>query len=65
MIRVNGEAMEHEAGLTVAGLLKRRGFTFPLLVVRIDGRLVERGAYAATEVDDGADVQVLHLISGG
>ncbi|HUT78983.1 MAG TPA: sulfur carrier protein ThiS [Polyangia bacterium] len=65
MIRVNGDAMEHEAGLTVAGLLKRRGFTFPLLVVRIDGRLVERAAYAVTSVDDGADVQVLHLLAGG
>lgn len=65
MIRVNGEAMEHEAGLTVAGLLQRRGFAFPLLVVRIDGRLVERGAFSTTPVPDGADVQVLHLMSGG
>ncbi len=65
MVRVNGEAFEHEAGLTVAGLLERRRFTFPLLVVRIDGRLVERGSYADTPVEDGSDVQVLHLMSGG
>lgn len=65
MIRVNGEAEEHEAGMTVATLLRRLGFTFPLLVVRLDGRLVERSAYPATPVDDGADVQVLHLLAGG
>jgi len=65
MIRVNGESMTHEQGLTVADLLEKRGFTFPLLVVRIDGRLVERGAYADTRVEDGADVRVLHLLAGG
>jgi thiamine biosynthesis protein ThiS len=65
MIRVNGERVEHEAGLTVAGLLERMRFTFPLLVVRIDGRLVERGTYDASVIEDGAEVQVLHLMSGG
>lgn len=65
MIRVNGDSVAHENGLTVAGLLEKRRFTFPLLVVRIDGRLVERDAYATTPVEDGADVQVLHLLAGG
>lgn len=65
MIRVNGEAAEYTDGLTVAGLIAQRGFAFPLLVVRIDGRLVERGAYDITPIDDGAEVQVLHLLAGG
>lgn len=51
--------------LTVASLLKEKGFTFKLLVIRINGRLVEKRAYSTTKIEEGDDVQVLHLISGG
>ncbi len=51
--------------MTVQDVLDDRRFTFPLLVVRLDGVLVPRGTYSGTDVADGADVDVLHLMSGG
>jgi sulfur carrier protein len=65
MITVNGEPMEHEDGMTVADVLQRRRYIFRMLVVQVNGQLVRRDAYAKTEVPDGADVQVIHMISGG
>lgn len=65
MIHVNGEPLAHQSGMTVDDVLKARNYTFKLLVVRIDGTLVPRKAYPATEVPDGADMQVLHMMAGG
>jgi sulfur carrier protein len=65
MITVNGQASKHRPGMTVRQLLEEKSFVFPLLVVRIDGELVARDAYDKTPVPDGAEVQVLHLMSGG
>ena len=65
MITVNGEKLEHRAGMTVRDVLKAKSFVFPLLIVRVDGELVARAEFDRATVPDGADVQVLHLMSGG
>lgn len=65
MIVVNGEPLDWSDGMTVRDVLRARRFGFPLLIVRIDGILVDRGSYDSTPVPDGADVDVLHLMSGG
>ena len=65
MIRVNEEAMEWEAGMTIQHVLDRRKYTFPLIVVKVDGEVVRKEQYASYQVPDGADVKVIHLISGG
>ena len=65
MITVNNEPMEHTEGMTVTDVLQRRRYIFRMLVVQVNGQLVRRDAYATTEVPDGADVQVIHMICGG
>ena len=65
MITVNGDPMQHKAGMTVRDVLKERNYVFPLLVVRVDGKLIAREDYDGARVADGADVQVIHLMSGG
>ncbi len=65
MIAVNGERIEWREGMTVRDVLKARRFSFPLLIVRIDGALVARGDYDTTTVPDDSEVDVLHLMSGG
>ena len=51
--------------MTVAELLKEKRYTFPMKVVRMDGRLVRRDEYARTSIPDGARIAVIHLTSGG
>jgi sulfur carrier protein len=65
MIRVNQEEMEWEAGMTIQDVLDRRRYTFPLIVVKVNAELVRKEAHATYQVPDEADVQVIHLISGG
>ena len=65
MITVNGEPMPWQPGLTVADILKIRNYIFRMLVVQVNGDLVKRGTYAKAQVPDGANVDVIHMISGG
>jgi sulfur carrier protein len=65
VITVNGDPLDHVPGMTVRQVIVAMNFKFPLLVVRIDGTFVPREAYDNTPVPDGAEVQVVHLISGG
>lgn len=65
MITVNSEAMPHRPGMTVQDILDERKYIFRMLAVSVNGQIVARKDYAATKVPDGADVQVIHMISGG
>jgi thiamine biosynthesis protein ThiS len=65
VICVNEEAMQWETGMTIQDVLDRRKYTFPLIVVKVDGEVVRKEQYASYQVSDGADVKVIHLISGG
>ena len=66
MIRVNEQyEVEHTPGMTVQDLLDALKFSFRMIVVKIDGQVVLRKDFKTTEVPDGAEVQAIHLISGG
>lgn len=66
MILVNGKfEVEWEEGMTVSRLLTRLKFSFPLIIVSVDGVLVPREDYAVWPVADGARVQVIHMTAGG
>jgi sulfur carrier protein len=54
-----------EEGLTVSRLLDQLRFTFPQIIVSIDGELVRREEYATRVIPDAADVRVVHLMAGG
>jgi sulfur carrier protein len=65
MIIVNGNQIDWEENLTITGVLKKMNYTFRMLVIKINGNLVRKGEYDTTIVPDGANVEVIHLISGG
>jgi thiamine biosynthesis protein ThiS len=66
MIRVNNQyQVEWRSSMTVQDLLDELKFTFRMIVVKVNGQVVLRPDYATTLVPDGAEVQALHLISGG
>lgn len=51
--------------LTIDQLLKMKNYTFKMMVVKINGKLVKRPQYAEARIKEGDDVMILHLISGG
>jgi thiamine biosynthesis protein ThiS len=65
MIKVNGRDREWKKDLTVVLLLERCKYTFPLIMVKINGKYISREKYKDTAIMDGDDVQVIHSIAGG
>ncbi|HNX00638.1 MAG TPA: sulfur carrier protein ThiS [Candidatus Cloacimonadota bacterium] len=64
-IIVNGNEIEWEENLTITGVLEKMNYSFRMLVIKIDGQLVRKTDYDTTLVPAGANVEVIHLISGG
>jgi sulfur carrier protein len=66
MILVNNrDEIQWEEGLTVSRLLERFRYTFPHIIVRVNGEVVPREEYATRTIPDDARVWVIHLIAGG
>ena len=51
--------------LTIRELLTVKKFSFKMIVVKINEKLIKKDAYETATIKDGDDVTVLHLISGG
>ena len=51
--------------LSVRELLTMMKFTFPLIIIKINGRLIKKEDYERVFVGDGDNVEAIHLISGG
>ncbi len=63
---LNNRETEYPASaLTVKGLLQAMNFTFPLIVVKINGQLVKKEEYESSTIQEGDKVDAIHLISGG
>ena len=64
-IEVNGREVDWVKDETVQQLLKRMRYTFPLVVVKIDEKVVPRDNFSEIIVPDNSNVSVIHMISGG
>ena len=64
-ITINGENRELAAGLNVAGLLAQLGIDTRKVAVERNLEIVPKSAFAATEVQDGDRLEIVHFIGGG
>ncbi|MGB6371756.1 MAG: sulfur carrier protein ThiS [Atribacterota bacterium] len=65
MIKVNRRDMEWKENLTVELLLKKCKYTFPLIMVKVNGTYIPKEKYKDTLIIDNDDFQVIHSIAGG
>ena len=64
-IEVNGRKVDWIKNETVSQLLKRMRYIFPLVVVKIDEKVVPKKDFSNVIVPDNSKVAVIHMISGG
>lgn len=64
-ITVNGNIIEWREGMTVTDVLSVMKYTFKLLVVHVNENNIKRDDWPKTLVPEGAEVKVIHLMSGG
>lgn len=64
-ITVNSNSVDWEKDLTIELLLKKLNYTFRMLVIKVNDELIKKDQYSSYIVPENADVQIIHLISGG
>ena len=64
-IEVNGREVEWVEEETIKALLKRMRYTFPLVVVKINDKVIPRSEFPEVIVPDNSKIAVIHMISGG
>jgi len=65
MLTVNGQAVEWRENFSISELLKACNYSFPLIIVKVNGSHVEKQAYPGYIIADGSIIEVIHLMSGG
>jgi len=51
--------------LNIREILRLKNYSFPNLVIKINGKLIKKNEYDFAGVKDGDVVEIIHLISGG
>jgi thiamine biosynthesis protein ThiS len=64
-LTINGQIRPWQEGMTVQDALDLMNYSFPMLVVKINDEVVLRADYGSTTIPNGAELLVIHLISGG
>ncbi|SCZ81165.1 sulfur carrier protein ThiS [Acidaminobacter hydrogenoformans] len=65
MIMVNGKPMAWTEGMTVSSMLKEKNYVFAKIVVKINGTYVPPQLYDTSAIEDGDEVQAIHMLAGG
>ena len=64
-LEVNGRTVDWVENETVKQLLKRVKYTFPLVVIKINDKVIPRKDFSESIVPDNSKIAVIHMISGG
>lgn len=64
-IEVNGKEVEWIKNENIKDLLKRMKYTFPLIIVKINDKIIPRPEFSNVTVPNNSKIAVIHMISGG
>jgi sulfur carrier protein len=61
----NREEEFEQENLSISRMLELKKLTFRLRIIKVNGVLVPKEKYDTTIINDGDNVQVIYLMSGG
>jgi thiamine biosynthesis protein ThiS len=51
--------------MNIRELIEFKKFTFKLIIFKVNGKIIPREEFESTFINDGDNVQAIHMISGG
>jgi thiamine biosynthesis protein ThiS len=51
--------------MSVSEMLKLKKFSFRMRIIKVNGELIPREKYDSTKIQNGDNIQMLYLMSGG
>lgn len=64
-IHLNGETREVEEAIDLSALIDQLSLAAKRIAVELNGAVVRRADWPATEIADGDRVEVVHFVGGG
>jgi thiamine biosynthesis protein ThiS len=64
-IRVNGQTKEIETGINLGQLLDNMQLNAECVAVECNLEVIERGAFATTQLSDGDSLEIVSFVGGG
>ena len=64
-IELNGRKYPYKQGTTISVLMKENNFDYSYIIVKINGVIIEEDKWAATAVNAGDKVEIIHVFGGG
>jgi len=65
MLNVNNTEYPFREGMTIKTLMDEKGFVFHRIIVKVNGVLIDDQNYAGTILNDGDNVEAIHIFAGG
>ncbi len=65
MIKLNNRDFPWKEGMTVESVMQAKSFTYSRIIVKVNGQHVNQEDYSSTVINDGDEVQMIHLLAGG
>ena len=65
LILNNKEENIDKSTINIVELKELKKFTFPKIIVKVNGTIIEPADYESTYLGEGDDVVLLHLLAGG
>ena len=65
MLNVNNNEYPFREGMTIKTLMDEKGFVFHRIIVKVNGAIIEEANYAGTVLNDGDNVEAIHIFAGG
>jgi len=65
MIILNNDQYQCQENATIQKIIDENNFVYKLLVVKLNGEVIEEYLWQQTTVSEGDDLQILHLFGGG
>ena len=65
MIVVNNSEYPFREGMTIKTVMEEKGFVFHRIIVKLNGKVVEDANYNSTLLQDGDNVEAIHVFAGG
>ncbi|HHY22054.1 MAG TPA: sulfur carrier protein ThiS [Bacilli bacterium] len=63
-LKINGEEKTIDAR-TVSDVVAHYGLEKNLVVVELDGQIIERNDWEATAIENGMTIELVHFVGGG
>ena len=64
-LEINGQPREFDSPLSLAALIQNLGMTAGRVAVELNRNIVSREQWAATNLADGDQLEIVHFVGGG